>query len=171
MVKLDQGAHLPAQWRYSASTATTVLSAIIGAMAALTGLVVTVTELVVQMATGMFSARYMRLRYRDGVLEGVLALLTGTLVFSFSLLHGVETNFVPDIGVTVAGALAAAGLALFLLFFTRFLHRLRPVAVAVLAAQQMQRSLQGDVALLADQEGMLIEVYGDPGDTVEAKPP
>ena len=43
---------------------------------------------------------------------------------------------------------------LFLLFFSRFLHRLRPVAVAVFAAQPMQRCLQGDVALLADEEGI-----------------
>ncbi len=156
VVELDRRAHLPAQWQYSASTATTVLSAIIGAMAALTGFVVTVTVLVVQMATGTFSARYMRLWYRDPVLKGVLALLVGTLVFSFSLLRRVETNFVPDIGVSVAGVLVAAGMVLFLLFFNRFLHRLRPVAVAVFAAQQMQRSLRDEVALLADIEDMFI---------------
>ena len=74
-------------------------------MAALTGFVVTVTVLVVQMATSTFSARYMRLWYRDVVLKSVLALLIGTLAFSFSLLRRVETNFVPNIGVTVAGAL------------------------------------------------------------------
>ena len=51
VVQIDQGAHLPSQWQYSASTASTVLSAIVGAMAALTGFVVTVTVLVVQMAT------------------------------------------------------------------------------------------------------------------------
>ena len=148
VVKIDQGAHLPAQWRYSASTASSVLAAIIGAMAALTGFVVTVTMLVVQMATGTFSARYMRLWYRDPVLKGTLALLAGTLAFSFALLRRVETNFVPDIGVTVAGVLVAAGLVLFLLFFNRFVHRLRPVAVAGLVAQQMQRSLRDVVALL-----------------------
>jgi len=36
-----------------------------GAVAALTGFVVTVTVLVVQMASGTFSPRYMRLWYRD----------------------------------------------------------------------------------------------------------
>ena len=99
------------------STTSTVLSAIIGAMAALTGFVVTVAVLVVQMVIGTFSARYMRLWYRDPVLQATLALLAGTLAFSFSLLRRVETNFVPDIGITVAGVLVAAGLVLFLLFF------------------------------------------------------
>ena len=136
VVKIDQGADLPARWRYSPSTASTVLSAIIGAMAALTGLrghghgacLVDGDRHVLQ-------ARYMRLWYRDPVLKGTLTLLAGTLAFSFSLLRRVETNFVPDIGVTVAGALVAAGLVLFLLFFSRFVQRLRPVAVAAIAAR------------------------------------
>ena len=53
----DRSVHLPAYWTYSPFTGSTVLSAIVGAMAALTGFVVTVTVLAVQMATGTFSAR------------------------------------------------------------------------------------------------------------------
>ena len=53
-------------YRYSPETATAVVSATIGAAASLTGFVVTVTVLGVQMATGTFSPRYMRLWYRDG---------------------------------------------------------------------------------------------------------
>ena len=124
VVQVDKGVNLPAQWQYSASTASTVLSVIVGAMAALTGFVVTVAVLVVQIATGTFSARSMRLWYRDRLLNGVLALLIGTLTFSFMLLRRVESNFVPNIGVTVAGALVVASLIVFLLFFNRFLHRL-----------------------------------------------
>ena len=166
VVKIDQGADLPAQWRYSPSTASTVLSAIIGAMAALTGFVVTVTVLVVQMVIGTFSARYMRLWYRDPVLKGTLTLLAGTLAFSFSLLRRVETNFVPDIGVTVAGALVAAGLVLFLLFFSRFVQRLRPVAVAAIAARQMRRSLRDDVALLSGAD----DIFSAPAEGVDGQP-
>ena len=69
----DRSVHLPSYWTYSPSTASTVLSTIVGAMAALTGFVVTVTVLAVQMATGTFSARYMRLWYRDRVLKLLLA--------------------------------------------------------------------------------------------------
>ena len=68
VILADQSVHVPSYWTYSPSTASTVLSAIVGAMAALTGFVVTVTVLAVQMATGTFSARYMRLWYRDRVL-------------------------------------------------------------------------------------------------------
>jgi uncharacterized membrane protein len=64
-VSAEEALHLPASLSYSSSTASTLLSAVIGAMAALTGFVVTVTVLVVQMATSSFSARLLRLWYRD----------------------------------------------------------------------------------------------------------
>ena len=99
----------PAFWQYSPSIATTMLSTIVGASAALTGFVVTVAVLVVQMAIGTFSARYMRLIYRDPVLKAVLALLIGTTTFSLSLLRRVKSDFVPDIGVTIDGILIVVG--------------------------------------------------------------
>ena len=55
------------------------------------------------MAIGSFSPRYMRLWYRDRVIKGVLAILIGTLTFSFALLRRVDSHFVPSIGVSLAG--------------------------------------------------------------------
>ena len=138
-VMVDQSLTLPSSLTYSASTASTVLASIVGAAAALTGFVVTVTVLVVQMATGTFSARYMRLWYRDHVLKALLALLIGTLSFAFSLLRHVEANFVPNLGTSIAGALLLIGLLLFVIFLDRFLHRLRPVAVAALVSDYVRR--------------------------------
>ena len=132
---LDQAIPVRSAWQYSPSTATTLLSAIVGAVAALTGFVVTVAVLVVQMAIGSFSARYMRLWYRDRLFKSVLAVLVATLTFSFALLRRVEPNFVPTIGVSLAGLLLLGGVLLFMVFLDRFLHRLRPVAVAALAAR------------------------------------
>jgi uncharacterized membrane protein len=149
VILADQSVHLPAYWTYSPSTASTVLSAIVGAMAALTGFVVTVTVLAVQMATGTFSARYMRLWYRDRVLKLLLAMLVGTLAFSLALLKRVENNFVPNLGVTVAGFLVVASLLVFVVFLDRFLHRLRPVAVAALVARYARRDFDRYTAALA----------------------
>jgi uncharacterized membrane protein len=126
---IEQSVHVPLDLQYSSTTASAVLAAIVGATAALTGFVVTVTTLVVQMATGTFSARYMRLWYRDRMLKILLAVLVGTLAFAFSLMRRVETNFVPNIGVSIAGGLIVISLLVFLLFLDRYLHRLRPVAV------------------------------------------
>lgn len=133
-VQIERSVDVPPYWQYSASTASSVLTTIVGATAALTGFVVTVTVLVVQMATGTFSARYMRLWYRDPMLKAVLATLLGTLTFSFALLRRIEEGFVPNLGVTVSGFLVFVSLLMFMLFLDRYLHRLRPVAVAALVA-------------------------------------
>ncbi len=139
MLLIDKSLSLPEALTYSSSTASTLLTTIVGASAALTGFVVTVTVLVVQMATGTFSARYMRIWYRDRMLKAVLALLVGTLAFSFMLLRRVEENFVPNLGTSLAGLLLIVSLLVFLIFLDRFLHRLRPVAVAALAGQYVRR--------------------------------
>jgi uncharacterized membrane protein len=118
-------------------------------MAALTGFVVTVTVLVVQMATGTFSARYMRLWYRDRLLKALLAILVGTLAFSFALLRRTESSFVPNLGVTIAGALVIVCLLVFVIFLDVYLHRLRPVAVAVLVADYVYRDFRRLVERLA----------------------
>jgi uncharacterized membrane protein len=136
---LDKSLSLPHGLTYSSSTASTLLTTIVGASAALTGFVVTVTVLVVQMATGTFSARYMRIWYRDRMLKTVLALLVGTLAFSFTLLRRVESNFVPSLGTSIAGVLLIVSLLVFLIFLDRVLHRLRPVAVAALVSHYVRR--------------------------------
>ena len=139
-------------WTYSASTATTVLAAIVGAMVALTGFALTVSVLGVQMATGTFSARYMRILLRDPMLKWLLAVLVGTTTFSFALLGRTESQDVPDFGVTVAGGLVLVGLILFLVFLDRFLHRLRPVAVAEFVARAGKRAFEQVVAAAASRE-------------------
>ena len=139
---IEKRVHVSPGLQYSSSTATAVLAAIVGATAALTGFVVTVTTLVVQMATGTFSARYMRLWYRDRMLKILLGVLVGTLAFAFSLMRRVSNDFVPDIGVSVAGFLLIASLLAFLVFLDRYLHRLRPVAVAALVYELLRAQLR-----------------------------
>jgi uncharacterized membrane protein len=159
----DRSVQPPPYWTYSSPTASTVLSAIVGAMVALTGFVVTVTVLVVQMATGTLSARYMRLWYRDRVLKALLALLVGTLTFSFALLRRVENNFVPNLGVSIAGFLVVTSLVLFLIFLDRFLHRLRPVAVAELVANYAHRGFERYTAALAAAPDVFSGVFDPVG--------
>jgi uncharacterized membrane protein len=162
-VQIDKSIHLPENWTYSSSTASTLLTTIVGAMAALTGFVVTVTVLVVQMATGSFSARYMRLWYRDRLLKALLALLVGTLSFSFALLRRTGSDFVPNLGVTTAGILVVVCLRVFVVFLDVYLHRLRPVAVAVLVARYVYR----DFGRLSERFAGASDVFGgsfEPGD-------
>jgi uncharacterized membrane protein len=164
---------LPVGWQYSAGTAQAVLASVVGAAVGLTGFVVTVSVLVVQMATGTFSARYMRLFYRDAVLKSVLAVLIGTFTFSFGLLRRVEQDSVPNLGVTVAGFLMGTGLLLFVIFLDRFVRRLRPVAVASLVAAAGRRAFREVVAQASGDEALDVvpapfEVPGAPDLVVRA---
>jgi uncharacterized membrane protein len=165
-VQIDKSIQLPENWTYSSSTASTLLTTIVGAMAALTGFVVTVTVLVVQMATGSFSARYMRLWYRDRLLKALLALLVGTLSFSFALLRRTGSDFVPNLGVTIAGVLVVLCMLVFVVFLDVYLHRLRPVAVAVLVAEYVYRDFRRLAERFADAPDVFRGAF-DPG---EAQP-
>jgi uncharacterized membrane protein len=169
-VVIDQHVKVPAYWQYSPSTASTVLSAIVGSTAALIGFVVTVTVLVVQMATGTFSARYMRLWYRDRMLKATLSLLIGTLAYSFQLLRRVTSSFVPDLGVTVAGTLLLASLLIFMLYLERVLHRMRPVAVASLVAKAGRTAFEAVVLAAASPDAPdLVHGRYDPGEEPAAR--
>jgi uncharacterized membrane protein len=142
---VDTGADASEIFQYTPSTASTILATIIGATAALTGFVVTVTVLVIQMATGTFSARYMRLWYRGRMLKALLTTLTATLTLSFTLLRRVDQTSVPNLGVTVAAALIVLSILLFLLYLDRVLHRLRPVAVTALVADAGRAAFEAAV--------------------------
>lgn len=146
---VDQHVDAPSFWRNSPATANAVLTSIVGASAALTGFVLTVTVLAVQMAAGTFSARYMRVWYRDGLLKATLGALVATLTLSFVLLRRVDDDFVPNIGVTVSAFLVTSSLVLFLVFFDRFIHRLRPVAVAALVARAGHRAFAESLRVAA----------------------
>lgn len=135
---------------YSASTADSVLSAIIGATAALTGFVVTVVVLAVQMATGTFSPRYMRLWYRNRLLKLLLSILIGTLAFSFGAMDQVGETSVPSLAVSLSVIATLGCLLLFVLFLDRFLHRLRPVAVAAYVAAEGERAFMAWQRLAQD---------------------
>jgi hypothetical protein len=56
VTEADRHLNVPGYFQYSSSTASTVLSAIVGAAVALTGFVVTVTTLIVQMVNGTYGA-------------------------------------------------------------------------------------------------------------------
>ncbi|CAM5618914.1 DUF2254 domain-containing protein [Streptomyces pilosus] len=132
---------VPAGWRYTAMTATGVLTAIVGAMVALLGFVVTIGVLVVQQATGTLSPRYMRLWYRNRLQKAVLATFAGTFAFSFTLLRRIDSGSVPDLGVTLAGLAVAVSLTMLLIYLNRFTHDLRPVAIADLVRRTGLRVL------------------------------
>ncbi len=128
-------------WRYSADTASDMLSVIVGAMVGLFGFVVTISVLVVQMATGTLSPRFMRLWYRDRLQKLVLACFIGTVTFAFALHRRTSADSVPSVGVTLAGIAFGVSLILLLLYLDRFAHNLRPVGMAEFVARRGLREV------------------------------
>ena len=157
---------LSTRWEYSASTAEAVLAALVAASVGLVGFVVTVSVLIVQMATGTFSARYMRIFYRDWAFKAVLAVLIGAFTFSYTLMRAVEEDDVPNLGVTMAGAFLGLGVLLFVIFLDRAIHRLRPVAVAALVAAAGRRALREvlEEAARGDAPAVVPAPYTPPGE-------
>ncbi|HEY6746954.1 MAG TPA: DUF2254 domain-containing protein [Mycobacteriales bacterium] len=132
--RLERTVAVPPSWEYSASTASSALTSIVAATVALLGFVVTISVLVVQMATGTLSPRFMRLWYRDRMQKFVLASFAGTFAFAYGLLRRIEQDSVPSIGVTLAGAAVGGSMLLLLVYLDRFAHGLRPVAVGAQVA-------------------------------------
>ena len=157
---------LSTRWQYSASTAEAVLAAVVAASVGLVGFVVTVSVLIVQMATGTFSARYMRIFYRDWAFKAVLGVLIGTFTFSYTLMRHVEEHDVPNVGITLAGSFLGLGILLFVIFLDRAIHRLRPVAVAALVAKAGRRALHEvlDEAARADAPAVVPALFHAPGE-------
>ncbi|MFF1441984.1 DUF2254 domain-containing protein [Streptomyces sp. NPDC058295] len=139
---VDGVSWLPTTWDYSASTATSVLSSVVGSMIALLGFVVTIGVLVIQQATGTLSPRYMRLWYRDRLQKAVLGTFTGTFAFAYTLLRSIETDSVPNLGVSMAGIAVSASLLLLLIYLNRFTHNLRPVAIADIVGRSGEQVIQ-----------------------------
>ena len=159
-------ADLSARWEYSASTAEAVLAAVVAASVGLVGFVVTVSVLIVQMATGTFSARYMRIFYRDWAFKAVLAVLIGTFTYSYTLMRHVEADDVPNFGVTMAGSFLGLGILLFVIFLDRAIHRLRPVAVAALVAKAGRKALREvlEEAAKPDAPAVVPAPFSPPGE-------
>src|SRR6476660_6641500 len=63
----------------------------------------------------------------------------------------IDTNFVPDLGVTIAGIAVAVSLILLLVYLNRFTHALRPVAVAAMVEQAGERVFDQWQQILARQ--------------------
>ncbi len=142
---LDREVTLPFGWTFSSSSTEILLVTIAGAMIGLLGFVITVTVLMVQTASSGLSPRYLRLLYRGRLLKVVLAFLVGTFAYSYVLLRHAEDKQPPEIGVFITGLLVLAGIVLFLVFLSRFLHRLRPVVAVASVASLGERAFVGAV--------------------------
>jgi uncharacterized membrane protein len=115
--------------------ARSVLSTIAQSMLTFTGLVFTITMLVLQLASTQLSPRVMRTFLRDQGNQVVLGMFVATFVFTLLVLREVRTAadgsdpFVPGISVWVAFTLLLASVAAFVWYIDHMAHAIRASTV------------------------------------------
>ncbi len=115
--------------------ARSVLSTIAQSMLTFTGLVFTITMLVLQLASTQLSPRVMRTFLRDQGNQVVLGIFVATFVFTLLVLREVRTPvdgrdaFVPAISVWVAFALLLTSIAAFVWYIDHMAHAIRASTV------------------------------------------
>lgn len=119
----------------SADGARSVLSTIAQSMLTFTGLVFTITMLVLQLASSQLSPRVMRTFLRDRGNQVVLGLFTATFVFTLLVLRevrgpgGDQGAFVPAISTWVAFVLLLASVGAFIWYIDHMAHAIRASTV------------------------------------------
>ena len=120
LIELDRRVRVPLAFEGGPESAQTFLSTISSSMITFTGLVFTITIVVLQLASQQFSPRVLRTFLRDRHSQFALGVFTATFAYALVVLRAVRADdgsaggeFVPGIAVTVAFALVMLSLALF----------------------------------------------------------
>ena len=130
-----EGAHIPFLFGGGVDGAREVLSTIATSMLTFTGLVFTVTMLVLQQASTQLSPRVLRTFLRDRGNQVVLGLFVATLLYTLVVLRYVRADdsaadeFVPGISIGVAFALLLASVGAFIYYIDHMAHAIRASSV------------------------------------------
>ena len=131
----------------TAEGARSVLSTIAQSMLTFTGLVFTITMLVLQLATSQLSPRVMRTFLRDRGNQTVLGLFVATFVYTLLVLRDVraevdgEGGFVPALSIWVAFALLIASIAAFIYYINHMAHAIRASTVIENIWEETRRAI------------------------------
>ena len=137
-IRLDQlpeGRQIQIAFTGSAEGARAILTTIAGPMLTITGVVFSITMLVLQMASSQFSPRTLRTFLRDIPSKLALGTFLGTFLFSVVALRGVrseaapEGEFVPGVTVTTALLLVVASIALLVYFIHHVASKIRVTSI------------------------------------------
>ena len=118
----------------SPSTARSFLSSIIQAMITFTGLVFTITIVVLQLTSAQFSPRVLRIFLRDRTIHWALGIFLATFVYAMVVLRGVggASNGavpVPRVAVTIALLLVLVSVAMFVRYVAHIVNMIRAASI------------------------------------------
>ncbi|MGH3157115.1 MAG: DUF2254 domain-containing protein [Streptosporangiaceae bacterium] len=120
------------------------LSSIIQAMISFTGLVFSITIVVLQLSSGQFSPRVLRMFLSDRTIRFALGVFVATFVYAMVVLRAVRGTsaaggFVPRIAVTVAFGFVLASVALFIRYISHVANMIRVATVITYVGAQARQ--------------------------------
>ena len=144
-VERDSSGFLPFLFQGGVDGARTVLSSIAGAMISVTGLVFSITIVVLQLASSQFSPRVLRTFLESRITQHTLGVFAASFLYSLTVLRSVfdtPGSSVPQVGVTVAYLLVLGAVAMFLAFIHHITQSISVTNVISRAADETRHLLQ-----------------------------
>ncbi|HEX5496195.1 MAG TPA: DUF2254 domain-containing protein [Mycobacteriales bacterium] len=121
--------------------ARSLLSAIITSMISITGLVFSITMVVLQLASAQFSPRVLRMFLADRTIQATLGVFVGTFVYAMVVHRGIRGTathhpFVPRVAVTGAFLLVLASIGLFIVYISHVANLIRVATIITTIAAE-----------------------------------
>ncbi len=144
---LDTSLTLPLLFAGGPEGARSLLSAIITSMISFTGLVFSITIVVLQLTSSQFSPRILRTFLRDWVNQIALGVFVATFVYALVVLRAVtgtsQTDaFVPQISVTMAFGLVLASVVVFLFYIDHIAQSIRAASIITRIAGDTREAIE-----------------------------
>ncbi len=127
--------------------ARSLLSAVITSMISFTGLVFSITIVVLQLTSAQFSPRVLRNFLRDRSIQWSLGVFVATFVYAMTVIRAVlGTNnagaFVPRIAVTTAFVLVLLSVGLFIHYIHHIANMIRAASITLKVAEESRNLLE-----------------------------
>ena len=166
-----------AEWWFlfqgTSATGRELVSTIASAMITFTGLVFSITVLVLQLASGQFSPRALRTFLGDRVTHIAMATFVGTFVFALSVLLSIRGSageidrFVPTLSVFAAFVLVLVSTGVFIYYIHHIAHSTRAITVISRIGDELRESIEHmypNVARGPDDECLIVRPTGPCGE-------
>lgn len=128
--RLDGRWDAPSHLTFTPSTAGLMFSAIIAASMSLTGFMLTILVLLVQMAGSSYSPRTLLFVFRNQQLKFSLALFVGTSAFAFLSMGEITDTTANNLSVLICALLSLFSVMFFLQSLSQLMHGIRPANMA-----------------------------------------
>ncbi|HEY5429455.1 MAG TPA: DUF2254 domain-containing protein [Solirubrobacteraceae bacterium] len=152
------------------------LSSIIQAMITFTGLVFSITIVVLQLTSGQFSPRVLRTFLRDRTIQLSLGIFLATFVYAMVILRavrgtGTHDNFVPRLAVTVSFGLVLVSVAMFIRYVAHIANMIRAATIVDSIGKESRACLTRRLAAEHFNDGGREMALGPACGTIAAREP